>query len=137
MFYNTGNDFNVVTGTPDINDPGSSVSNPTGSNFGDFSISGNGIVNLTPISDVSSPFKGVLLYQRRSNTKTASVTGNGNLIGVQGSLYARWALLQTSGNGTTKSQFVVGSMHVNGNGIVTVDPTNTNLGSANLVYLVE
>lgn len=137
MIYNTGHDYRAETGEPDRADLGGTLSNPTGSTFADVSFAGSGVVNLTPISDVNSPFLGVLIYQRRSNPTAMSITGNGNLAGMSGTIYARSAPLKVAGNGLTRSGFVVSSLNVDGNGVLRVEVSNSAAAQARQVFLVE
>jgi Flp pilus assembly protein TadG len=137
MLYNTGSDFNVNTGLPDSQD-GSTAPPAAGSaTFGAVTITGNAQLNLTPFSNSSSPFDGFVLYQRRLNTQPITIAGNGSSDSLQGTAYAKWAPLDLSGDGTFNSQFFVQSLVVSGNGNLTLDYTNQNLGKADLVYLVE
>ena len=94
-------------------------------------------MTLSPISDANSPFKNILFYQRRWNTTAASVAGNSDNIKLTGTIYAKWANFQLSGQGKYDAQFVVGSMSISGNAVVTINATGKNFGTANLVFLVE
>ena len=66
-----------------------------------------------PLSDSGDPFSGMLIYQRRANTRPIVITG-GNLA-LSGTIYAVWAPLVFSGGGTYQAQFIVGSMRLSGN----------------------
>jgi len=137
LLYNTGSDYNVNTGLPDSQD-GSTMPPAAGSaTFGSVSISGNALLNLTPYTNSSSPFDGFVLYQRRLNTQPITISGNGSSDSLQGTVYAKWAELDLSGDGTFNSQFFVQSLVLSGNGNLTLDYTNSHLGKADLVYLVE
>jgi Flp pilus assembly protein TadG len=136
MFYFTSNGFNAASGLPDSND-GSTVPTGGGAGGGTLVMSGNPTVTFTPISDASSPFYGVLFYQRRLNTASPTLTGNGSSVNVSGTIYAKWAQFQLAGIGTYNAQFIVGSLQLSGNGSVTINGAGKNFGKANLVYLVE
>ncbi|HUE74886.1 MAG TPA: pilus assembly protein TadG-related protein [Pirellulaceae bacterium] len=137
MIYNTGSDYNVNTGLPDSGD-GSSAPPASGSaTFGSISITGNAELNLTPYSNASSPFDGMVFYQRRLNPQPLKLGGNGTSDVFSGTLYAKWAPLDLSGNGTFNAQFVVKSVELSGNGTLTLDITNQNSAKSDLVYLVE
>ena len=56
---------------------------------------------------------------------------------MTGTIYAKWANFDLSGQGEYNAQFVVGSMAISGNAIVTINATGKNFGKANLVFLVE
>jgi Flp pilus assembly protein TadG len=134
MIYNTGSDY-VSSGTPDSSD-GTTRPGSVSSNFGKMTVNG-GTVNLTPISDTTSPYYGVLLYQRRWNTTGISVGGNSNTVNLSGIVYAKWAQMALAGQGQYNAEFVVGSLSISGNGLVTITATGKNTGRLNQVWLVE
>jgi Flp pilus assembly protein TadG len=134
MFYNTGSDY-LSNGTPDSSD-GSTLGTDSSANFGAFSING-GTVNLSPISDQSSPFFGVLLYQRRWNTQQASVGGNSSGVNMTGTIYDKWGNFKLAGQGQYNAEFVVGTLTISGNGAVTINAAGKNQGRVNQVFLVE
>lgn len=134
MFYNTGSNYNPTSGAPDNSD-GSTTPATINGIGGAFQITG-GTVSLLPLTDAGSPFNGLLFYQRRFNTNTATVSGSGNL-NLQGTLYAKWAQFHLSGQGSYQAQFIVGSMAIDGGATVTINAAGKNLGKANLVFLVE
>jgi Flp pilus assembly protein TadG len=134
MFYNTGSDY-VSSGSPDSSD-GSTLGTDNNANFGKIAING-GTVNLTPISSSSSPFNGILFYQRRWNTADVSVGGNSNTVNLTGTLYDKWGNFTLAGQGQYNAEFVVGSMSISGNAAVTINATGKNFGLLNQVFLVE
>jgi hypothetical protein len=99
-------------------------------------LSGESIA-LSGISDASSPFQGMLFYQRRWNTQAISVQGNTSQVRLTGTLYAKWANFQLSGQGSYNAQFVAGSISVSGSASVVITYAGTGGGKANQVYLVE
>lgn len=137
MLYNTGSDYNVNTGLPDSGD-GSSVPPASGNpSFGGVSITGNALLNLTPYANSSSPFDGMVYYQRRLNTQPLTLAGNGSSDVLKGTVYAKWAPLDLSGNGTFNSQFVVQRLDITGNGTLILDVTGQHLAQSDQVFLVE
>ena len=137
MLYNSGSDYNVSTGLPDAGDGTSSPpasGNPT---FGGVSITGNAVLNLTPLSNPSSPFDGMVFYQRRLNTQPMTLAGNASSDMLRGTVYAKWAPLDLSGNGTFNSQFIVQRVDITGNGTLTLDVSGQNLADSKQVFLVE
>ena len=133
MFYFTNSTYDRATGLPDAND-GSTQGSVSGATL---SMSGNPTLTLTPYADASSPFNGMLFYQRRWNTSVPKLTGNGTSSSLTGTIYAKWAKFDLAGQGTYGAQFVVGSLLLSGNGLVTINATGKNFGRANLVFLVE
>jgi hypothetical protein len=82
----------------------------------------------------------MLFYARRRNNSPIQVRGNagGATINLEGVVYAKWALLDISGGGQWKAQFVIGSLKVSGGGIVTIEGFGFKWGTlAKKVYLVE
>jgi Flp pilus assembly protein TadG len=137
MFYFTDGTlttgYSPTTGLPDAND-GSTRGSVLGAKL---TMSGSPTVTLTPYNNASSPFYGMLFYQRRQNTSVSKLTGNGTSVQLTGTIYAKWANFDLAGQGTYGAQFVVGSLLLSGNGLVTINATGKNFGKANLVFLVE
>jgi Flp pilus assembly protein TadG len=133
MFYFTNPTYDPATGLPDAND-GSTKGNVPGSTL---TMAGGPTVTLTPYANASSPFYGMLFYQRRWNTSVPKLTGNGTSLSLTGTIYAKWANFDLAGQGTYGAQFLVGSLLLSGNGLVTINATGKNFGKANLVFLVE
>jgi hypothetical protein len=134
MFYNTGSDYQT-NGTPDSSD-GSTLGTDSAANFGQVAING-GNITLTPISSSSSPFFGMLFYQRRWNDRDFGVGGNSNTVNLSGTLYDKWGSFTLAGQGQYNAEFVVGSMTISGNANVTINASGKNQGRVNQVYLVE
>jgi hypothetical protein len=100
------------------------------------SMTGNGAVNLSPMS--SGPYEGIVLFQDRSDSNGDTLTGNGNL-NITGTIYTPNASITAVGNGTTDvfgSQIISNSLTTKGNGTVNDDfdsnptsiPPTRNLG---------
>ena len=137
MIYNTGSDYNASTGLPDSGDGNSSPPAAGNATFGGMSLTGNALINVTPYSNSSSPFDGLVFYQRRLNTQPMTLSGNGSSDVMKGTVYAKWAPLDLSGNGTFNSQYVVQSLNLTGNGDLTLDMTGQHLAKSIQVFLVE
>lgn len=137
MLYNTGSDYNANTGLPDSGD-GTSLPPASGSpTFGGVSITGNAALNLTPYSNAASPFDGMVLFQRRLNTQPLTLAGNGSSDVLSGTVYAKWAPLDLSGNGTFNAQFVVQKVDISGNGTLVLNIADQHLAQSDQVFLVE
>lgn len=137
MIYNTGSDYNVNTGLPDSDDgakPPPAFGDPA---FGGVSITGNAELNLTSYSNSSSPFDGLVFYQRRLNTQPLKLAGNGSSDVLSGTVYAKWAPLDLSGNGAFDAQFVVRRVDITGNGDLTLNVNGQDLARSDQVFLVE
>lgn len=137
MFYNTGSNYDPSTGMPDQSD-GDTLGTDTSATFGDVFISPSA-ANLTPNEVPGNTFAGMLIYQRRWNTRPLELFHNGGDDTIRGTVYAKWAKLTVHGPGTLHNQYVVGSFVAttpNSNGKMTIDPPSVR-GRAKLIYLVE
>lgn len=137
MIYNTGSDYNVNSGAPDASDGNSSPPAGGSATFGALSISGNGSLNLAALSNSASPYDGMLFYQRRLNTQPIDLSGNAALNSMRGTIYAKWATVDLSGNGSINTQFAVGQLNFSGNGHLVIDTADQHLADADQVFLVE
>jgi hypothetical protein len=82
-----------------------------------FSLTGNGIVNLSAPN--SGAFQGVSVFADRNDTATDTLIGNGSTIG--GTVYAKSATLTLTGNGkVTIGRLIVNALTLTGNGSVTI-----------------
>jgi hypothetical protein len=163
MFYNTANSYNPNDGTPDVNDKEHSPPGNT-SDLGDgtqywgemqfnagmhFKPIDTGGINANVYQDsrypgattglvrISPDFNGMLFYQRRRNPRGMTVTGNASDGTLVGTIYAKWAHVEITGQGTYNAQFVIGTMAVSGNGYVALNYNGPNLGKAPQVFLVQ
>jgi Flp pilus assembly protein TadG len=134
--YNTGSDFDVTTGLPDSNDGENAPPAPGNANFGDITINGS-MVNLKGLNNPASPFDGLLIYQRRRNTKEINVQGNGSNSTLDGTVYAKWANIKLAGSGQYGAQFFAGTISVSGNGNFVFDYSGKRIAKSEQVFLVE
>ncbi|MBS0265742.1 MAG: hypothetical protein JSS02_27675 [Planctomycetes bacterium] len=137
MIYNTGSDYNVGTGLPDSGDANTAPPASGSATFGAISLTGNGTLNLTPYANSASPFAGMVVYQRRLNTQPISLSGNGAADILKGTVYAKWATLNLTGNGTFNAQFIVGQSSFSGNGNLIIDHAGQPGANSQQVFLVE
>lgn len=95
-------------------------------------------VTLTGLADSSSPFNGILFYQRRRNNTSPRIQGNAGMnVNLGGTIYAKWGRFTVSGGGAYNAQFVVGSLSLSGTGTITINANGKSFGRANQVFLVE
>lgn len=146
MFYVTGTNYDPATGSPDSSD--GNITGTLSADMASFSING-GLFNLSPISRttngieqstgqfVHEDFEGMLFYQRRWNSRSATVVGNSTDVLLSGTLYARSASVSISGQGRYDAQFIVGSLSATGNGQITILSAGSGRGRANQIFLVE
>ena len=79
----------------------------------------------------------MLFFQRRRNAEKTTIVGNSAEGYLSGTIYAKWAPFEISGQGAYNAQLLVGSIDVTGQGDVTVLAAGGNKGKANQVFLVE
>ena len=137
MIYNTGSDYNVNTGLPDSGDLNQSPPASDNTTFGGLNLTGSGLLNITPITNTSSPFYGMAYYQRRLNTQPFVQSGYTVIPPFKGTIYAKWSQVQLNGSSSYSAQFLVGSVHITGGTSITVDPTGVALAKVSQVFLVE
>lgn len=93
---------------------------------------------LRGMNDPSSPYHGVLVFQRRHDRRPIVVVQE-NLLGpgvVDGSIYSKWGHVILVGKGECNSRFVVGSMRILALLDLLLKPTKP-LPAATDVFLVE
>ncbi len=147
MFYNTGHNYSVETGLPDLNDVSKKPKNIfDDATFGGFTINAGMVFSPIDVEDPSfdysgapgiETFDGMLFYQRRANAQGVDIQGGSSEGLMTGTLYAKWANFKISGQGTYDAQFVCGSMSVTGTGDVTLTFGGKKRGKAPAVFLVE
>jgi hypothetical protein len=82
---------------------------------GGVSISGNGIVTLSPLA--TGPYAGILLFQRTTDANMLTLSGNAATASFNGTLYTPAAPFVSSGNATTHVGAVIAlSVGVSGYG---------------------
>jgi Flp pilus assembly protein TadG len=141
MFYITNSHgYSAASGLPDAND---GEIEPPGVNVATLlpaAVINIGLLGSTyrPLSDTSSPFHNMLIYQRRHDRRQIvllqeDLLGNGTL---RGTIYSKWGHLVFAGKGTYDARFVVGTVRFVALLNMTINPTAT-LPAAQDVYLVE
>lgn len=142
LFYVTDSaTYNAASGSPDASDnhnaePPSLLGSVVPSVLLAPLLPGSSISGL---SNASSPFDGMLLYQRRSDRRPIVLSGLKLLGGgaLSGTIYAKWGhVIFLGGLGTYDLKFVCGTMRVLTVGNTTLAPTKK-FAAARDVYLVE
>jgi hypothetical protein len=107
----------------------------TGSNAG-ISLSGQSSINLTALS--TGTFKGMSVFQDRSDSTAWKVNGNGTM-NATGTIYAPAAQVFSSGNGgNVATQIIASSLRMNGNGdAIAYQPGLGKIAATRSVGLVE
>src|SRR5690606_30730513 len=108
---------------------------PTSASFGSVTI--NAGLKFSGYNDTTSPFNGLMFYQRRWNTQAFNIQGNSASGNLAGAIYAKWASMKVAGLGTYDAQFVVGEFETTGTGAVTISESAAMAVRANQAFLVE
>ena len=143
MVYNTGSDYDPLSGAPDNADGDNPPAAPKNVEFGDIKI--NAAMQFNPLdtsehtygTPVSDEFDGMLFYQRRWNESDMQIEGDSEEGNLAGTLYAKWGEVKIAGQGTYDAQFVVGTMDIIGQGDITINYDGDDLGKALKLFLVE
>jgi hypothetical protein len=108
----------------------------------------NADAHFTGVNDPNSPWTDMLFFFRRrigDPPQQGSVVNAGSLQGsagdnvtLDGTIYAKWAEVKLAGQSVYDSQFVVGTLTVEGQADVTIRALDESLtGGIDIVYLVE
>jgi hypothetical protein len=140
MFYNTGEDYDPMTGQPDAS---RTISHRT--TLGKIRMDATLPLLALDTATFSYPnvpsqiraFDGLLIYQRRDNDAAIQLHGFGVDDSFRGSVYAPAASAWLPARGSFLTQFIVGSLRIPGHGNVSVESDESNRVRAPLVFLVE
>lgn len=111
--------------------------NPGNGNADGVSLAANGNVTLTPPD--SGIYKGILLFQDRTSTVTANISGGSNM-NIIGTFYFANALLSVTGTGNftnAGSQYVSRLLNVQGSGKLYIDWDPNKVAQVRLITIVE
>lgn len=161
MFYFTGNTYlspspgyyDNLDGGVNLNSDGWTVPWPPDPNFTTMAFAQlrinttNATINLSGLSDNSSPFNNVLFFQRRRPPYDYSPYspaygfqlvngGTATVFNLSGFAYCKWGGC-ILGQGTYGAHFTVGTMTINSGATATINTGTTNYGAAKQVFLVE
>ena len=115
MFYLTNtSSFTPTTGSPDNLDSETQPPPPGALALVPSAVIDIGLINSSyaPLDAPSSPFHGMLIYQRRQDRRPVVLVQNNIILGgnVQGTIYAKWGHVILSGKGSYKTRVVSGTM---------------------------
>ena len=141
MFYITNSaTYDPTTGLPDGNDGDSSPAMPT-TLLTVPSVAINAALpgsSFSPLASSSSPFNGMIIYQRRSDYSPIAIVQE-SLLGTSsfsGAIYAKWGQALLTGTGTYNVSIVAGTVRLVNVLGMTLAPSSL-LPPAQDVYLVE
>lgn len=112
-------------------------SDPGNGNADRVEITGQGAINLSGMTE--GIYQGMTLWQNRTSTNSASVSGNAGS-SMTGTFYFAGAKLEVSGNGgvvAVGSQYISNTLAINGNGTVYVQWKPNTVGRRRQLALVE
>jgi hypothetical protein len=135
IYYMQGGGFGF-SGTGSLMAEGVMIVNAPQSNSDTISITGNGAVNLSPMT--TGLYQGISLWQARASTNTVTVSGGGSGA-VTGTFYTQHGTLKTSGSGgsTVGSQYISWNVVLSGNGNFAITWTPQLVAPMKLLQLVE
>jgi hypothetical protein len=107
----------------------------SGGSFGAISLTGNGSFNIDP--QTTGAYAGMLIFQSRDNSRPLTISGNGAVSGLQGTIYGAAMEADITGNGTMPAQFIVDSVAISGNGSLAVQYTPSQVYGVPSTALVE
>jgi len=141
LFYITDSaGYSPESGAPDASDGAATAPPPGTGNTPPCAVVNIGLLGsrYRGLNDPSSPFNGMLIYQRRLDRRPIVLVQE-NLIGagqLQGTVYSKWGHVVLAGKGTYDARFVVGTLRIIALLDLQIRPSSL-LPPANDVYLVE
>lgn len=117
MFYITNSaGYSPSSGVPDLLDGETVAANPGVMSLVPSALIDVGLLNsgFSGLNDPSSPFHGMLIYQRRLDRRPILIVQQG-LLGssnMSGNIYAKWGHVVLTANGTLHSAIAAGSLRV-------------------------
>jgi len=141
MFYITDTtNYSPANGLPDANDGQAVAPLPGIANTLPCAVINVGLLGSTyrGLNDPSSPFHGLLIYQRRFDRRPIVLVQE-NLLGpgqLRGTMYAKWGHMVLAGKGSYDVRFVVGTLRLIALLDMQIRPSSL-LPPAEDVYLVE
>jgi hypothetical protein len=138
IYYMQGGGFSF-SGTGNLTASGVMIVNaPTkNSNSDTISITGSGVINLSPMT--TGIYQGISLWQSRLSNNTLTVSGGGSGSTLSGTFYAQHGLLKVSGgNGVgVGSQYISYDLTITGSAAMTVDYNPPAVAPEKVLQLVE
>jgi len=106
---------------------------------GHVKLTGNGVVDITPTPVDSGPYGGILIWQAKSNTATADITGTDQFGALAGTVYFPSAHVAVTGTSDSFGirQLISNTVGISGNGTVTINYDGRNPAPGTKGFLVE
>ena len=105
----------------------------------DVKLTGNGIIDITPMPLEFPPYGGIAIWQSAENTNEANIIGTDQFGGIDGTLYFPTAQLDIAGTSDSFgiSQLIVDSVEISGSGTMNINYDGRFPAPGNKVYLVK
>lgn len=141
MFYITNSSgYDGVTGSPDSGDGETTAPTSMVTSLLPSVVINYGLLTskFSGLNSPSSPFHGMLIYQRRHDRRPIAIVQTNllNSSALNGTIYAKWSHIILAGMGTNQARFVAGTMRVIALTDIEIKPTNY-LPPAQDVFLVQ
>jgi hypothetical protein len=136
IYYMQGGGFSL-SGSSNLTGSGVMIYNAPAAASDQISLGGSGNVTLSP--PTSGRYSGIALFQDRSSTVTASITGNSGF-NVTGTFYIAGATLKVTGNSSAAllgSQLISRDLTIGGNASLTITWDTNKVARKRFVQLVE
>lgn len=119
--------FYIVDTTPTSN-PKSAVN-----------LTGNGVIELTPIPLEQAPYGGILIWQAADNTNAANLRGTDQFDGLDGTVYLPTAHVDVTGTSDNFGirQLISDTVSISGSGTVTINYDGRNPAPGTVGFLVR
>ncbi len=105
----------------------------------DVKLTGNGVIDITPMPLDYPPYGGIAIWQSAENTSAADIQGTDQFDGIDGTLYFPTARVDIAGTSDSFgfSQLIAGSVEVSGSGAIIVNYDGRYPAPGIRVFLVE
>jgi hypothetical protein len=136
IYYMDGGGFGF-SGTGNLTAQGVMIVNAPSSNSDTVSITGSGVINLSPMT--TGIYTGISLWQTRASTNTITVSGGGAGSTLAGTFYAQHGTLKVSGGNSAGvgSQYISYDLTITGSASMTVDYNPASVAPVKILQLVE
>lgn len=110
-----------------------------GTNKTAVTLTGNGIVDITPMPLESVPYGGIAIWQSRENTNPANLQGTNQFTGIDGTLYFPTSMVNITGTSDNFAivQMIASQVGISGRGTVSINYDGRKQALGSNVYLAE
>ncbi len=136
IYYMNNGGFSF-SGTGNLTAAGVMIVAMPNQNSDTISITGSGVIDLTPMT--TGIYAGISLWQQRSSTNTITVSGGGAGSTILGTFYAQHGTLKVSGGNSAGvgSQYISYDLNITGNAAMNVAYNPATVAPVRILQLVE